>query len=289
MPRLAARFPAISVRTYVIIFSLFQMSIDTIGIRMEKKTILRVPRVVRIEGKFLLHDTGAPDEKDASPLVLHQFLRLDADDPLQIADFAGTWGVLGICNQHGMPVGHPLRHGMIAKHCWPKKVKRDGEYWFAEPVSAWKRISGKAASLIRISRMIERLKPGEPADWRVIEGHLDESDPPWGNLRTARSRFEPAIQDWLEIGGIRPRFEWDHERRNWMLRHDIPGGPWNLFGWLALRLAVEISGGRFALCSNCGREHHVARMPSAGKPSYCGSKECRRALWRNNKRENASG
>ena len=175
------------------------------------------------------------------------------------------------------------------RSCWPAKVKRDGEYWFAEPLSVWKRISEKSAALIRVAKKIEQMNPGEPAEWATIEGHSDHADnPAWLDLNTARLFFGRAIQDWLEIGGVRPRFDWDYERGSWMLRHDIPGGPWNLFGWLALRLAMEILGGRFAVCSNCGREHHVARLPSAGKPSYCASKECRRALWRNNKRKHAN-
>jgi hypothetical protein len=257
---------------------------------MESKTILWVPRVVWTDGEFLLFNTGIEDEKEAAPLIFHQFLRLDAGDPEQIASFAGRWGVLGICDQHGLPVGHPLRHGMISgERCEPKKVKRKGEYWFAEPISVWRRISEKSAALIRVARKIEERNPGEMEEWETISGHLDLDNKIRLNLNTAKDFLARAVQDWLEIGGVQPRFDWDRERGNWMLRHDIPGGPWNLFGWLALRLAIEITGGRFAVCSNCGREHHVARLPSAGKPSYCTSEECRRALWRNNKRKNAAG
>jgi hypothetical protein len=174
-----------------------------------------------------------------------------------------------------------------SKPCWPRKVKRDGKYWFAEPLSVWRRMAEKSAALLRVARKIELRKPGEFADWEIIEGHVDDTDPVWENLNTARSFLARAIEDWLTIGGVGPRFDWDYQEGNWMLRHDIPAGPWNLFGWLALRLAVEIRGGRFAMCSNCGRAHHVARLPSEGKPSYCASKECRQALWRNNKRKKA--
>jgi hypothetical protein len=255
----------------------------------ENRAILTVPRVVWTDGKFLMFNTGISDEKDADPLIFHQFLRLNADDPDQIASFAGRCGVLGICDQHGMPVGHPRPHRMSAdERCWPKTVKRKGEDWFAEPLSAWQRISEKSAALIRVARKIEERNPGEMEEWGTIRGHLDLTNPIWLNLNTAKHFLAHEIQNWLEIGGVRPRFDWDYQRGNWMLRHDIPSETWNLFGWLALRLAIEITGGRFAVCSNCGREHHVARLPSAGKPSYCTSQECRRALWRNNKRKNAS-
>ena len=158
----------------------------------------------------------------------------------------------------------------------------------------WTRIALKSAALIRVAKNIEQLKSGEQADWEMIQGHLDTldsvgSEPERRNLNTSRSSLGDAIQDWLEMGRVRPRFQWDYKDKNWVLRHDLPAGPWGLFGWLALSLAIEIRGGRFAVCSNCGREHHVARLPSAGRPNYCTSEECRRALWRNNKRKHASG
>jgi hypothetical protein len=261
---------------------------------MDNKTILYVPWSVRTDGESLMYDMTIPTEKEAKPLIFHEFLRLDPDDPDQIAHFAGRWGVLGICSQHGMPVGHPLRTYMSAGPCEPAHVKLDGVPWFAEPLSKWRRIALKSAMLIRLARKIEQLDPGEQAEWEMIQGHLDliylpESKPERRNLNSSRSSLGLAIQDWLEIGRVIPRFGWDYKDENWILRHDIPSGPWGLFGWLALSLAIEIRGGRFAVCSNCGREYHVARLPSAGRPNYCPSEECRRALWRNNKRKHALG
>lgn len=256
---------------------------------MENKVILWVPHVVWTDGELLMHDMSAHDQTAADPLAFHQFLRVDAQDPQQIANFARRWGVLGLCDQHRMPVGHPLQHEMLSgEHCWPKKVKRDGATWFAEPISVWQRVSEKSAVMIRVARKIAQMNPGDPEEWASIRGGWNVDNPIWLNLNSAKWFLAQAVEEWLLIGGIRPRFEWDSERGNWMLRHDIPGGSWNLFGWLALRLAIEISGSRFAVCSNCGREHHVARLPSAGKPSYCTSDECRRALWRNNKRKKAA-
>jgi hypothetical protein len=271
---------------------------NKIGITMElkkiaNKTILQVPFAVRTEGELLLYDTTATMEKEATPLIFHQFLRLNPNDPKQIADFARRWGALGLCHQHQLPTGHPIPSGTPG-NCWPAKVTRGGAVWLAEPLSKWREIALMSASLLRVARDIEQLKPGEKADWKIIQGNLDSPDPVGRkrvrrNLDTSRSKLAEVVQAWLGIGRISPRFAWDFEDENWVLRHDVPGGAWGLFGWLALRLAIEIRGGRFAVCSNCGREHHVDRLPSDGKPNYCKSEECRRALWRNNKRKHAAG
>jgi hypothetical protein len=257
---------------------------------MTNTTILQVPWAVLTDGEFLIYDKTATIEKEATPLVFHEFLRLNPDDPEQIARFAGRWGALGFCREHGLPAGHPIRRDMNPGRCGPVQVKRDGTYWHAEPLSAWREIALKSASLLRVARNIEHL-PVEQADWEIIPGNLDSPGPVdvARNLNTSRSHLANAVQDWLEIGRITPRFAWNFKDENWVLRHDVPAGPWALFGWLALRLAIEIRGGRFAVCSNCGREHYVARLPSAGKPNYCTSAECKRALWRNNKRKHAAG
>src|SRR5580698_8562662 len=108
---------------------------------MANMTILQVPWAVRTDGELLMYDMTAPKEKEATPLIFHEFLRLDPDDPQQIARFAGSWGTLGICSEHGMPVGHPRRSYMSPGHCEPAHVKLDGASWFAEPLSVWRRIA----------------------------------------------------------------------------------------------------------------------------------------------------
>ena len=258
---------------------------------MTNKTTLQVPWTVWTDGESLMYDMTRPKEKEATPLIFHEFLRPNPDDPQQIVRFAGRWGALGICSQHGMPVGHPIQGGMLPAHCEPTHVRVDGANWFAEPLSKWKRICEKSSVLIRVARKIQQHNPGEQEEWEMIQGHLDPYLLKRGRhrLNESRQNLGIAVQDWLEIGRVRPSFQWDFEDKDWIMRPDVPSGPWGLFGWLALRLAIEIRGGRFAVCSNCGTEHHVQRLPSAGKPNYCGSKECRRALWRNNKRKHASG
>jgi hypothetical protein len=47
-------------------------------------------------------------------------------------------------------------------------VERNGERWFSERLSVWKRISEKSRVLIRVARKIEQMNPGEPEEWATI-------------------------------------------------------------------------------------------------------------------------
>jgi len=276
--------------------------------RTPKADPIPVPFWLRIEDGYLVSDQTAPKYATPKPTLLEDFLQIRTDQA--ILEFARKWGTLGICKEHGIPGCGEQLPGRGP--CWPEQVRPyqgsevKGSVW-REPLRVWHRIVVHANAMRAIGESIQNGGAGSKLDWeRIIipedrsvehrdallskimaETGTDHLGQPWKSARSARLRFSGIMESWLDLGNIRPCFDWERDR--WAIRSSIGAGLWPLFGHLALNLAVAVAGGmQSEICSFCGREYFPQRRPTRGQRNCCGDESCKRDYWRQNKRIKAA-
>lgn len=263
----------------------------------ESSTELPIPDRVELADGHLFADATAPHWRTARPAAFDQFTELDPRDDDSICRFAQKWGTMGICVEHGLPVSHSLvvgRELLGVRECFPRRISRpDGEF-FAEPLWFWKRAIEKAGALRRIGADISSNGKGKQEDWLLLSDGIEFNDGMgktkgrrrWESLPMARMILAGNVEQWLDVGGVRPSFSWDTGHQRWAMRQSTPrGGLWPLFGYLGIRLMTEIAGGRVAICPYCHLEYFPLRLPGRNQDHCCGKKECKRAYFTNYKRE----
>src|SRR5260370_15407197 len=120
-------------------------------------TILAPP--VRLQGKTLYFRPQGPLQPAAGrpDRLVFDFARLATAPERAFVEFARIWGVLGIC-----PHGDSIHHKEPA--CLPHRV--GGE--MAESLTRWRNRARHVRSMLNIKSALNRAKPGQPPDWRVI-------------------------------------------------------------------------------------------------------------------------
>lgn len=238
----------------------------------------------------------------ATPSVFYEFVRLDHPDNNEaIRRFAAKWGMIGLCRKHLRPCcGHPSNEtsAMVAvddalivlpgskRVCKVRTWTRRGEMWIAEPLSVWRDIIRLTAAILRIGSEIKRGGNGREEDWLTVmpDSVIQKNEQqPWKHPRYARWMLGGTVQHWLTIGNVRPAFYWNENE--WTIRHTVPKAVFPLFGWLSLRLMIEIAGGRSIVCPYCHHEYFPDRLPGNGQDHHCGADECRKAYSANYKRK----
>ncbi len=177
--------------------------------------------------------------------TLWQAGKSDAD----ILDFAENFGVLGIF----------------------VKDKEAAVFIHQEPCDGWRKYSGQAQAIMNIAARLLKSEFGAAEDWAVLKEHLKHHGimRPDDKLTWERLLLGHVLNCWLEIGDVRPRFEWDAESTRWQmaLRGSKQAG---CFGVLALHLALVAAGvDGFAICAGCHTSYIPTRQPKAGCDSYC--------------------
>jgi len=257
---------------------------------LDTRIDLLIPRSVELlGGEFLRYDSGLPIQKAAPPKVFNDFAdHLDPNDNKAILKFAKSWGVMGVCEEHGLPVSHALIPGgstLGLKACWPSRVK--GTEYLVEPLDFWRRIITKTSAIRRVAADIASGGKGNKEHWHQIESYVVAGQEPWKSRSAAINMLSTAIQDWIYIGGVRPRFFWNETDARWKLVHAAPGGAlWPLFSWLAIQLAIEVGGGRgvVVVCPYCKDVYFPERLPTPGKRHSCKNAPCRQAYFRDYRR-----
>jgi hypothetical protein len=259
---------------------------------------LVIPHHVEIVDDELLAEATMPNRRDAKPAALHDFIKLNPNNNDAICRFAQKWGTMGVCEKHGLPFSHAVT-GQSTPLCYPRKVNRNGIPFYAEPLAFWRHCILKATALLRLGAEVREGRKGRRADWWIIEpttgswdtaGWATKHPEPWQHLPTARSLFASKIQAWLDVGGVRPRFSWDPRQRRWAIHHTTPNDVlWPLFGWLGIRLMIEVSGGRVTVCPYCQTEYFPQRLPGRDQDHCCGEPECKRAYFTAHKRKQRAG
>jgi hypothetical protein len=264
----------------------------------ESTVELVIPLNVEIVDDFLLSEAAMPNRREARPATLHDFIKLNPTDDNAICRYAQKWGTMGVCEQHQLPFSHAM-NGQSTPRCYPPKVDRNGIQFYSEPLAFWRRCILKATALLRLGADIREGRNGRRVDWLTIApatgdwdkaGWSTKHPPPWQHLPTARSLFASKIQGWLDVGGVRPRFSWDPRLKRWAIRHTTPSDVlWPLFGWLGIRLMIEVSGGRVTVCPYCQTEYFPQRLPGRNQDHCCGEPECKRSYFTAHKRKQRAG
>jgi hypothetical protein len=193
---------------------------------------------------------------------VEEFVKLaDADDDA-VLGFARRYGILGLCGRHNLPEAHNQFAGRALSEyndtlpCNPT---------MREPVSEWRLWSRRFGACIQIAAAIQNEKPVDAEVFAL----LWQVQAPQGRIRNAlaRRQLEKTLNAYLLFGGCRPRVEVDKDIR---LTFE-PGGMFNLFGHLALRLVTTIARTEgLGLCSSCGVAYVVTgRRPRTDQRSYC--------------------
>jgi len=196
--------------------------------------------------------------------MLGSFLKLgyDAAANGSIADYAGRWGLLGLC-EHGVPGGH--HENRVGGIRCPRRVEAG---WALESIDHWRSLARQAMAMCAIARaMKDGQGVGTPEDWKGL-GHAN-----W-RVGMPQMNLDAAVNRWLALGEVAPR------RRSLNAtgtRATVPGvvlAANGLFGALAIQILVvvnNVSSGVDLLtpCSEPGCEN-LALPARKGLPPYCG-------------------
>jgi hypothetical protein len=266
------------------------------------REMLCPPDDAYIEGDSLIY-SSRHKLRIAKPLVFESFVNLDPSDSKAILRFARSWGAMWVCKEHTLPFSHPeVTVGPLkSRGCFPAEVSRDSDSfdahgfkmdpYFSEPLGFWRELISRAVMLRRIGCDIESGGKGDPEDWRAVQASrlCIDPGPSDGRVISWRHHSHPTnmlslrVQEWLELSDVHPSFSWSDRSQCWALRPAAPSGA-TLFGWLGIRLATAIAGGRQATCSYCGITYFPGRLPGSRK-SCCGSMDCKRRQDTANKRK----
>lgn len=209
------------------------------------------------------------------PGLLEDFLQLDDTNKeldeskkTKIFRYAQRWGVLGIC-QHHLPACHnhqPFGAQWGLEACEPLPAER-GEFWHTDPLEYWQSFSRLFRSLRDLGAQVNQGKVGDDSQWRLVHT-VREEDPPWKNIREARTVLSWKLQDLLDIGQVRPHVKWDSRKQQWQIEMAVHSVP-NLFGLLSLSLVLSICQRELAICSSCQQPYIPARRPNPTRRNYC--------------------
>ena len=215
--------------------------------------------------------------------MLDSFVKLrDGTDALR---FAETHGVLGLC-EHGLPSEHnppplevDLKSLSPSTWCRPQGWHEDSPW---EPIDRWLYFSRQARAILQIAAALHREEPPSEEDWLTVYAGRPELKGATRKLAESGSRdehqshIEDAINKWLALGNVRPRFHWGRERAP-SLRLGA-----STFGVLAIQLMSAVIRARdIYTCSGCGSPYfREGRKPKPGQRNFCGADDCKRVAAR---------
>jgi hypothetical protein len=243
-------------------------------------------------------------EVTLEPAAFGKFLELAEAPPEHILAFARRHGPLGLC-KHGLPICHGPRQPdpgeLVSPPQWPPRYcnhfMRNGER--SEPLTSWRALARAAFALLELSaslkegsRETKNARETWELNWKsaiwlsaqqygAVHWDCEVEYRFWQLPRAELLRIRPfrhfnqrqlanEVNEWLECGGIYLRASWSKERHLPALDlvADSRCGP-NLFGFLALQLAQQWTGGkRIARCP-CGKLFSAAPRSSPRRRNFC--------------------
>ncbi len=224
------------------------------------------PKVLRLDGGFLIGTANEPQVKKHGTGMLDEFLRLADAGPDEFLRFGLKWGALH-----------------IAAEDRPRLE-------FAEPIQAWRNVALWMRAIHRIGAELSFKRMGDREDWATL-GTRDDGDKNWPKkkqLQESRFGLMKAIRKLVEDASLRPRFYWkpDDKGGQWQIDLDSTSRQSNLLAVLTIQLMIRIADKEgFAVCSICHRSYVPRRQPAASKRNYCDDPKCRRERWKHLKRE----
>ncbi len=249
------------------------------------------PYVDRLTGeRDVAWDEQIIDE-DETAKMLEEFVKL-ADAPTKdFVYFANRYGLLGLCDNHGIPFSHPKN-----EECFPA---------FIEPVRFWRKHAVRVRAILQVAANLHWSdqnsdKPsrlGGEEDWKLIEwwnpkdgvlppstfASIQDSDdfrvmPK--DLQEAKEWLAIYVNETMEWVSLHPFLWWSESSPRIELRG------WTPWRYIAAQLLFRVAGGKEgAMCVNCKQLYSVERKPNQNRRNYC--PECRDAgvPYRDSKRD----
>ncbi|MFC2122745.1 hypothetical protein ACFLRP_03575 [Bacteroidota bacterium] len=227
-----------------------------------------IPEDITLQGKNLVWNLFNPNSVSGreakkvwlKPSLLTNFIRLRNAKGSTILNFARKWGVLCLC-EHGLPAWH------AGGLCLPlgDHVFLSGRQF--EPIEVWRKYSSEAQGILEEAAKIYR----DMDEMQVIENRHEI----WNRQVILAKR----VQSWLDQAAVKVEYFW------WQDKAKVLLGTPSLFAALSVQLMSVVSRKSLALCCNCGEIYVPSRIPRADQRNYCDKEECKKASWRDAKRD----
>jgi hypothetical protein len=161
------------------------------------------------------------------------------------------------------PANKPLLPLYGEKGCLSMDFYEEG--W--EPIERWRYFSSQARAILKIAANVNQDLVAMPDDWELVyQAYKNELDPRLDrqNIDDNRRLISFALNDWLQLGDVRPQFVWKDE----MPKLEI-GGP-TLFSHLAVQLTLVASRTQaIVFCSHCGNQYRPSKRPNRNRRNFC--------------------
>lgn len=245
-----------------------------------------------------------------SSAILEQFVAL-ADSPVEkIVRFASKWGILGVCQKHGLPyeacpggcsqyfsqvarISKKTGYAYLKPVSWPQSpaplrirmfkyasVSPDYRYtaFTTEPVWAWQHYAKHFRSILSLLSALNAGRPGLNSDWKEIIKDDYERDcfaaRDDDGFSYPRHIICSRIDELLDLAEFRLELG-QVERRICIDFHT--NSLYKLFPALTYLLMKQAaSAEQYTFCSVCGYLQDPKRAPNPQRLNYC-SPECQRA------------
>jgi len=227
--------------------------------------------------------------------LLDRVVRLSELDDHGVAEFARSYGLLIICDQHRLPLGHSRVIGWDDEPSACEPLGADEPY---VPTDTYRQVGRQVRAALNLAADLHQARPddwdnrtfdadpwrdesrprelrGDSADWAEV----CSSVPRWhdATLFDERQALGAFIDLWLDLADARLTFAWDDEI-------DFGVKASGLFRATAVGLALTVARSEgLARCRGCGRPYAPSRRPSSTRRNYCA--ECgKRGRWRDAQR-----
>lgn len=194
----------------------------------------------------------------------------------EIAQFARTYGVVVLCDQHQLPIEHWRPTSGLPTPCTP--LGGSTPYL---PVEWYPRFSRQVGALLRLAAAVHLDTPGQDEDWLMVlpdmAGDRTTITKTWKERRVSetervdedREVLGEILDAYLRVADAHLTFEWTNEFPTYELRTPT------IFSAVVVAVVYAISRtDGVAVCSACGRPYVPKRRPAPGRRSYCPRPEC---------------
>lgn len=173
---------------------------------------------------------------------------------------AKRFGVLRLCAEHGLPVGHTG-----PDLCRPTLNP--------EPIRAWWEWAVTFRAIKRLADDLRSGARGSENDWATVLSQKPES------IRQSRREGRPTrgvllavrVSEWLEAASFRPYLSWPETASPALRVLEPSSSPTPHFAALVRQLAHEVTGARGTyVCNGCDNVYsREAKKPKPGQNNYC--------------------
>ena len=229
--------------------------------------------------------------KFSSSLLYRLVTLVDSSDEA-VLEFAQTGGVVALCEQHQLPVGHSRVINADPEGSESRCSILGGSQPYV-PAEWYRDFAKRCRSMLNIAADLRGGRRGSAEDWQIVSPSFaaledQAADGEWklrplsdDQIKEEEKEHLGAILDaLLDVTDARMRFRWTGEGPNFGLTNS------SLPAAIATSLVFAISGtGGLARCHGCNKPFSPDRQQSGGRRSYCSDPECKKASRRDAQRD----